>query len=282
MRFPGRPVAGVLLVLTLIVLAAAAVMTGNTPWQQVTQTNADTSQARLAPETGADLSPLPVAKGEFVSAGADGQWHRPQTQLAVAAVDPGLMSGAPEPDCSPKAIAYYAEWAADAFEEEKNGLLYGVRTHTDATRVDDMPGFNSCALVAHAILKRAGCKWARYSADAKAIYDMAYAQGWRPSDTQEAGCIVAWNSQEPGKRPRIGRGKDARKDAHRRVLYRHVGIATGSWWSMDNTSFASRPSAGITYRPFRYESPIFLCPPKPDASKAEHGGSGTEQPPQSK
>ncbi|MGJ0557722.1 hypothetical protein [Methylocystis sp.] len=272
MRLPGRLVTGVLLL--LLVLAAVALLNGRMPNQLSAGTERDAREAQVAPETGADLSPLPDAKGEFVSAGADGQWHRSQSQLMLGAVDPGVLEGAPAPDCSPKSIAYYAEWAADAFEEEKNGLLYGVKTHTDATRVADMPGFNSCALVAHAILKRAGCKWARYTADAKAIYDMAYEQGWRPSDTQEAGCIVAWNSQEPGSRPRIGRDKDARKEAHQRVLYRHVGIATGSWWSMDNTSFASRPSSGITYRPFRYESPIFLCPPKEDASKTEESKAG--------
>lgn len=215
----------------------------------------------------ADVSPLPNYQGEFVSAGHDGKWHKPKAQFVQGAVDTSVLGAPPKPDCSPQAIVYYAEQAPDAFEEGKDGLLFGVKTHTAATRVDDMPGFNSCALVAHAILKKAGCKWAKWTANAKAIYDMAYKQGWRPSETQEAGCIVAWNSREAGSRPRIGRGKDAGKDSPKRVLFRHVGIATGSWWSIDNTSFLSRPTAGITTRPFRYESPIFLCPPRPKSSK---------------
>jgi len=263
MRHPGPIVSSVLSVAAVLLLAAAAIWFGVMPRQLNPWTRPDEAGAnRLAPEQGADLSPLPNYKGEFVSAAGDGRWHRPQTQVMIGAVDPGPSASAPEADCSPEAIVYYAEQAPDAFEAENDGLLYGVRTHTDATRVDDMPGFNSCALVVHAILRKAGCKWARRSADAKAIYDMAYEAGWRPSGTQQAGCLVAWNSQETGERPRIGRGKDAPAQSHRRVLYRHVGIATGSWWSVDNTSFLSRPTAGITFRPFRYESPIFLCPPK--------------------
>ena len=113
------------------------------------------------------------------------------------------------------------------------------------------------AIVVHAILKRAGCSWAKYTASAKAVYDMAYAAGWRPSATQSAGCLVAWNSRWKGKRPRIGR--DQPRSA--KVSSRHLGITTGSWMAVDNTSYLSRPSAYITLRPVRYEWPIFLCPP---------------------
>lgn len=211
----------------------------------------------------ADLSPLPNYKGEFVSAGRDGQWNRPKSKFALGAVDSGALNLRPQANCSPEAIVHYAERAPEVFDGEKSGLLYGVKTHTSATRVGDMPGYNSCALVTHAILKKAGCKWARRTASAKAIYDTAYKHGWRPSASQEGGCIVAWNSLEAGGRSRIGRGKDAAKKSSGGVLFRHVGIATGSWWSVDNTSFLGRPTAGITTRPFRYESPIFLCPPKP-------------------
>ena len=127
------------------------------------------------------------------------------------------------------------------------------------TRYWDMPGFNSCALVVHAILKRAGCEWAKYTADAKAIYDMAYGAGWRPSAAQEAGCIVAWNSKSEGSRSRIGdRQKQTRRGTTR---YRHVGIATGALLSVDNTSWLSRPTAFFTFRPITYERPIFLCHP---------------------
>ncbi len=262
MRYPSPLVSSALLIVLLGLITGAVMFDGLprrlNPWAPREEASPDGHP----PERGADLSPLPNTKGEFVSAGSDGRWHRPDPQVMVGAVDPAFLKGAPKANCSPEAIVYFAEQAPDAFEANKDGLLYGVRTHTDATRVDDMPGYNSCALVVHAILKKAGCTWAKRTADAKAIYDMAYNEGWRPSDTQEGGCLVAWNSQEPGKRPRIGRGKDAHSDSHPRVLYRHLGIATGRWWSVDNTSFLSRPTAGITYRPFRYESPIFLCPPK--------------------
>lgn len=255
------------IVLLLVVLAAAgALLIGFGP-QGAQTSDADTAQEPPPlPQSEADLSPLPNYKGEGVSAGYDGKWIRPSSQFMIGAADqstPPDTSPEPEPNCSRKAIVYYAEKAPDVFNAEKRGLLYGIKTHTADTRVNDMPGYNSCALVVHAILRRAGCKWAKWTQDAKAIYDMAYKNGWRPSDTQEGGCIVAWNSQEPGNRPRIGRDKDAAKDRPRKVLYRHVGIATGSWWSIDNTSYLSRPSGGITYRPFRYDDPIFLCPPKP-------------------
>lgn len=255
--------------LPVILIVAGALLVGFGPQglQPTTPTAPEQKPLAPLPEGEADLSPVPNYKGEGVSAGYDGKWIRPTPQFMVGAADQSVPpKTAPEPaaNCSPEAIVYYAEQAPDVFDIEKSGLLYGVKTHTADTRVNDMPGYNSCALVVHAILRRAGCTWAKWTQDAKAIYDMAYEHGWRPSDTQEGGCIVAWNSQEPGSRARIGRGKDAAGEKSRGVLYRHVGIATGSWWSMDNTSFLSRPSAGITYRPFRYDSPIFLCPPKPD------------------
>ncbi|MGD9714874.1 MAG: hypothetical protein AB7V46_22865 [Thermomicrobiales bacterium] len=173
-------------------------------------------------------------------------------------------ANAPEADCSRKAIAFYASIAPGKFHIEKKGLLFGVRTHTDATAVNDMPGYNSCALVVHAILQKAGCHWARRTANAKAIYDMAYREGWRPSSTPTGGCLVAWNSQAEGNLPRIGRGVHVDPMQKSGVLFRHVGLMTSSWWSVDNTSFLSRPSGGISLRPFRYQSPMYLCPPYRD------------------
>ena len=260
------------IVLPVVLIAAGALLITLDP--QGTQSLSDSEKKPLAPlpDSEADLSPTPNYKGEGVFAGHDGKWIRPTSQFMVGAADqsvPPETPSEPEANCSPDAIVYYAEKAPDVFNMAKGGLLYGVKTHTADTRVNDMPGYNSCALVVHAILRRAGCKWAKWTQDAKAIYDIAYDNGWRPSDTQEGGCLVAWNSQEPGSRPRIGRGKDVSKDRPRRVLYRHVGIATGSWWSIDNTSYFSRPSAGITYRPFRYDPPIFLCPPKPKTKASE-------------
>ena len=169
--------------------------------------------------------------------------------VAAAAV------GEPAADCSREAIVHYAWQAPVVFEKGKKGLLYGVETHTPATRGGSRPGFNSCALVVYAILKKAGCGWLKYTADAKAVYDMALARGWRPTDKQEGGCIVGWNSRWDGKRPAIGIGES------RRVLFRHVGITTGSWLSVDNTGFLSRPLPFITWRPYRYSQPMFLCPP---------------------
>jgi hypothetical protein len=210
----------------------------------------------------ADVSPLPNYKGDFVSLGGDGVWNRPPAgrKMLGAAM---AAAGPPEPDCSRQAIIHYASEAPNAFEADKGGRLYGVQTHTPATRVTtrywDMPGFNSCALVVYAILKQSGCRWARYTADAKAIYDQAYAAGWTPSATQEGGCIVAWNSRWDGDRSRIGdRQQQSRSGSTR---FRHVGIATGSWLSVDNSSWLGRPTRFFTFRPILYERPIFLCPP---------------------
>jgi hypothetical protein len=218
-----------------------------------------------------DVSPLPRSKGDFVSLGADGVWNRPAEGTNFLTADMAGNQGPPA-DCSREAIVHYAKAAPSAFEGDKQGLLYGVKTHTPETRVKtrywDMPGFNSCALVVHAILKRAGCGWAKYTADAKAIYDMAHGAGWRPSTAQEGGCIVAWNSRSEGSRSRIG---DRQKQSRRgRTRYRHVGIATGSLMSVDNTSWLGRPTAFFTFRPITYERPIFLCPPG-EASREQAG-----------
>jgi hypothetical protein len=85
---------------------------------------------------------------------------------------------------------------------------------------------------------------------------MALAKGWRRTQVQEPGCIVAWNSRVTGKRPAIGR--QGRSGG---VMFRHVGVTAGRWLSVDNTAFLSRPLPFITWRPYRYEAPMFLCPP---------------------
>ncbi|GAF97289.1 unnamed protein product, partial [marine sediment metagenome] len=76
----------------------------------------------------ADLSPLPNYKGEFVSAGRDGQWNRPKSKFALGAVDSGAFNLRPQANCSPEAIVHYAERAPEVFDGEKSGLLYGVKT----------------------------------------------------------------------------------------------------------------------------------------------------------
>lgn len=232
-----------------------------------------------------DASPLPNYQGTFVSLGGRGAWRKTvQKQsgfvnaetTATTPLKPAAKNK-PEPtqkpvtepkaDCSTQAIVYYADQAPFVFDHAKKGLLYGIRTHTGATRVDDMPGYNSCAIVVHAILKKSGCKWAKRTANAKAMYDMAWKQGWRPSATQKAGCLVAWNSISEGSRPRIGRGTHSDPKKKKGVLFRHLGITTGTWMTIDNTSYFSRPTPGITTRPIRYEEPLYLCPVKKPVDK---------------
>lgn len=212
-----------------------------------------------------DASPLPNYKGQFISMGLAGNWYQApgDTQKFLLSDAAGQNKAAPEEpeaNCSAEAIIHYARYAPSRFEIEKSGLLYNVKTHIPATAAYNRPGFNSCALVVYAILKQAGCKWAKYTASAKALYDNAYDAGWRPSKTQKGGCIVAWNSHWDGWRRRIGETQ-----GHTRAggtLFRHLGITTGSWLSVDNTSYLSRPGTFITTRPFRYEAPIFLCAPE--------------------
>jgi len=206
-----------------------------------------------------DPSPLPKNRGDYVSLGLRGDWHKAQSKIVFVRAGVAPEKGPPA-DCSTKAIVHYAENAPENIGTSRNGTLYGVKTHTSATRVGTTEGYNACALDVHAILKRLGCKWARQTANAKSIYDMAWKQGWRPTSVQRAGCIVAWNSRTPGPRARIGRGKHKDKTKKKGVLYRHVGVTVGNWMSMDNTSYSGRPSAGITLRPVRYTSPMFLCP----------------------
>jgi hypothetical protein len=218
------------------------------------------SPKRLPAE--ADISPLPNFKGDFVSLGLGGDWRKPANaqQFLVA----GATAAEPPADCSTESIVHYAGLAPSVFEKDKKGLLYGVETHTPATRVWKIPGFNSCALVVYAIMKRAGCGWVKYTASAKELYDNIAARGWRPTDTQRAGCLVAWNSYWEGGRERLG-GRDKRRKGG--TLFRHVGITTGKWLSVDNTSSLSRPSTFFTWRPYRYETPIYLCPPLPEDEK---------------
>ncbi len=209
-----------------------------------------------------DASPLPNYITDFVSLGMGGRWccqSRTSQFVSASTVEDNQT---PESNCSKEAIIYYADRAPSVFQKEKKGLLYGVRTHTKATRVDDMPGYNSCALVVYAILKKAGCRWMRRTANAKSIYDMAYKRGWRPSTVQNGGCLVAWNSRWEGKRARIGRGAHVDPTKKRGVLFRHIGITTGPWVSVDNTAIYSEPSAFIMVRPIRYDPPMYLCPPK--------------------
>lgn len=219
----------------------------------------ENSTPRISPKQlrkDVDVSPPPNYKGDFVSMGLDGEWRKPANapQLIGAAT---AAPAEPPADCSRGSIVHYASLAPGAFEKDKKGLLYGVETHTAATRVGSIPGFYSCALVVYAILKRAGCDWVKYTPDAKALYDMVAAKGWRRAESQEAGCVVAWNSRWEGKRGRIGRDENRRGG----VLFRHVGVTTGGWMAVDNTSFLSRPQQFFTWRPYRYEGPIFLCPP---------------------
>ncbi|NJM33566.1 MAG: hypothetical protein HC850_01410 [Rhodomicrobium sp.] len=215
---------------------------------------------------------MPNYRGNFVSMDAAGAWHKPADGPALAYGAAAALSAEPAADCSRASIVHYARQAPSAFEAGQKGSLYGVRTHTPetraATRYWDMPGFNSCALVVYAILKKAGCDWAQYTANAKAIYDMAYRSGWRPAKTQEGGCMVAWNSKWEGERSKIGDVQKQTKTG--RTRFRHVGITTGSWLVVDNNSWLSRPTTFIAYRPIVYEPPIFLCPPEPvNADKAE-------------
>lgn len=216
-----------------------------------------------------DVSPVPNYRGQYVSLGARANWRKPAFPrgfvfgTVVQEAKPEI-----ETNCSTMAIVHYATRAPNDFIYDKSGLLYSVKTHTPATRVDDSPGYYSCALVVHAILKKAGCKWAKYTANAKAVYDMAYRQGWRPAKEQKAGCLVAWNSLTEGSRPRIGRGTHNDPKKRRGVYYRHLGITTGEWMSMDNSSMFSQPTEFITTRPFRYEPPLFLCPPDKDQANA--------------
>lgn len=213
---------------------------------------------------GIDASPPPAYTGDFISLGADGIWSgSTQPPIAYAQTTNG-PSADPAPDCSTEAIVHYARKAPSAFEAGKKGLLYGVKTHTPETKVTtrywDMPGFNSCALVVYAILKQAGCPWAKYTANAREIYDMAYkGGGWRPAEKQRAGCMVAWNSRNAGGRDRIGVAQKQAKPGT--TAYRHVGITTGEWLSVDNNSLLSRPTTYFTFRPITYTPPIFLCPP---------------------
>ncbi len=238
--------------------ATVSAQTGNDPlWQAL---------SKLPPDV--DASPVPDVSGDFVSIGAEGAWRQPPA-ARISLFSSASMVDTIREDCSPEAIIHYAKKAPGVFEANNNGTLYGVRTHTPETRLTtrywDMPGFNSCALVVYAILKKAGCGWAKYTANARDIYDMAYKSGWRPSTEQRGGCMVAWNSKWEGNRPRIGVAQKQTKSG--RTSFRHVGIATGSWLSVDNNSWLSRPTAFFTFRPISYESPIFLCPPEKELSK---------------
>jgi hypothetical protein len=206
-----------------------------------------------------------LASVALVGLPADAHKDAAETPAVTAAASTRVAE--PAADCSPASIAHYAWRATFVFERDRKGLLYGVETHTPVTRVGSTPGVLSCALVVHAILKRAGCGWAKYSPDAKAVYDMALGKGWQRRETQEPGCIVACNSRQEGRRPAIDRSEGPRT-----VQFRHVGITTGRWLAVDNTSALSRPLPFFTWRPYRYQSPTFICPPKETAALQSQPG----------
>ena len=212
----------------------------------------------------ADVSPLPGYVGNFVSGGGEGTIYSPPEPQVMAFVKREEQTTPPKANCSPQSIIYYAKKAPENFRADKKGLLYGVQTYTNATAVDTpvgrFAGFNSCALVASSIMRKAGCRWMSITANAKAVYDSAYRNGWRPSERQTGGCIVAWNARWEGKRPRIGRGDHSKAMAKNKVMFRHVGVTTNDGISVDNSGILSAPSETSTYRPIRYEPPIFLCP----------------------
>ena len=212
----------------------------------------------------ADISPLPGYSGNFVSGDAKGKLHSPPEPQVMAFVKRKDPITPPKTDCSREAIIYFAKKAPQNFRPDKKGLLYGVQTYTNDTAVDTpvgrFAGFNSCALVASSIMRKAGCRWMRITANAKAVYDYAYRNGWRPSLRQNGGCIVAWNARWKGNRPRIGRGEHSKAMAKNKVMFRHVGVTTSDGVSMDNSGQLSAPTEYSTYRPIRYEPPIYLCP----------------------
>ncbi len=246
----------------ITLVALTVIFSGKLAYGQANNSTSSSSAGikHIFHNTNRDISPAPNYRGSYISLGAT-HWRKPPYQNIMSASAAGpVFKNSPEANCSTKSIVFYAERAPAKFQLEKKGLLYGVRTHTPATRVDNIPGYNSCALVVHAILKKAGCRWAKRTASAKAVYEQAYRAGWRPARTQRAGCIVAWNANSKGSFPRIGRGIHRKKGQSRGVAYRHVGITTGAWMAMDNSSIFSRPSSFITTRPIRYEAPLFLCP----------------------
>ena len=241
-------------VLALSAILASGVLTGGFA----------ASKSQTNNQIAADVSPVPNNAKNFISSG-DGSKiiNTAESQVLgfVQREDPNLP---PKANCSRKAIIYYAKKAPENFKEARKGLLFGVRTHTNATAINTpigrFAGFNSCALVASAIMRKAGCRWMSITANAKSVYDAAYRVGWRPTLYQDGGCIVAWNARWEGERPRIGRGVHAKLLPKNRVMFRHVGVTTGSNMSVDNSGITSRPSESSTYRPIRYEPPIYLCP----------------------
>lgn len=252
--------------LAISVVLAAGIMLGAVFWPQspFSAENNPHAVGQDADLSQADVSPLPNLKGDYISVGGSGKIHGPTEPQVLGFVQRQDPKMPPKADCSRDAIIYFAKKAPENFQEDKKGLLYGVRTHTNATAVDTpigrFAGFNSCALVASAILRKAGCRWMRITANAKAVYDAAYGAGWRPTIFQDGGCIVAWNARWDGKRTRIGRGIHARTMPKNRVMFRHVGVTTGPNLSVDNSGITSRPSESTTFRPIRYEAPIYLCP----------------------
>ena len=248
--------------LASLLVAGGAIATLLWPYAQSALNGDDTPDQD---RSRADTSPLPGFGGGYVSLGGDGKMHVPSTGAKILGfVQRQETKAPPKANCSREAIIYYARQAPKNFKEDKKGLLFGVRTHTNATAIDTpigrFAGFNSCALVATAILRKAGCRWSKITANAKAVYDAAYRNGWRPTIYQDGGCIVAWNSRWEGKRTRIGRGVHAKTMARNRVLFRHVGVTTGPNISVDNSAITSAPSESYTYRPIMYEPPIYLCP----------------------
>lgn len=204
---------------------------------------------------GEGMCRAPAACGSPLGASSPTQWTASSADAATSSDGPGRA-------CSRERIAHFARNAVLEFDYGRDGLLYGVATHVHRTRVGEMPGYNSCPLVASAILRRAGCAWLPPTENAEALYDRLRKRGWKPADRQDGGCFVVWNSRWKGPWSRVGDDQSAAASATEGVLYRQVGVTVNSWLAVDNFSLLSRPTMFFLWRPVNYHAPSFLCPPR--------------------
>lgn len=177
---------------------------------------------------------------------------------------------------------YEAAKEAPSEYDEETRKLYGVRTQNSSTKLEvavpvvgdvTLPGYNSCALVASAILKKAGVRIGAYAL-VNNVRRYLSSNGWRRTLTPSKGDIVIWAKRKEGrtewKKRAVVHWKDNKLykeeidtiDYSANRYYNHIGVFIGwsiaiqgpvitggspvGWYTVDNSSVTGEPE----FRPY--------------------------------
>lgn len=183
--------------------------------------------------------------------------------LVVCAISllASLSWASPKGSCKARDIEAAAERAPGVFS---NGHLYGYNIFK-GTRARGTDGYLACAATVSSILREAGCRCIEYTLDVRVTYNEAMRSGWSEvKGAIQPGDILIWNTL-PGANIFSGYGVGTlypgvgKDHQHRKVLYRHIGIATSRFTVVDNTPGKGPQSKLISgFSKLQYSAPVVL------------------------